>query len=93
MSIRSRIALVLTLSILCSNPLFIDGNAQAATGKWEIFELTLTTTNSYSNEYTDVTLTATFTAPSNNTIVMPGFWDGGDTWKGDRNMDICHHIQ
>jgi hypothetical protein len=59
----------------------MGGNAQAATGKWEIFELTLTTSNSYSNEYTDVTLTATFTAPSNNTIVMPGFWDGGDTWK------------
>ena len=81
MRIHRRIIPILTLFILFSVPVFMGGNAQAETGKWEIFELTLTTTNSYSNEYTDATLTATFTAPSNNTIVMPGFWDGSDTWK------------
>ena len=81
MSIHRKTVFVLILSILFSGPLFVTRDAQAAVGKWEVFELTLTTSNSYSNPYTQVTLTATFTAPSSNTIVMPGFWDGGDTWK------------
>ncbi|MCK5553695.1 MAG: DUF4038 domain-containing protein, partial [Deltaproteobacteria bacterium] len=81
MSFHKRIIVILILSILVFSTPVIRGNSEAAVGKWEVFELTLTTTNSYSNEYTDVMLTATFTSPTNNTIVLPGFWDGGDTWK------------
>ena len=81
MGIHRKVFLSLILTILFSSCLFMGGVLQAATGKWEIFELTLTAANSYDNEYTDVELTATFTSPTSNTIVMPGFWDGGQTWK------------
>jgi hypothetical protein len=81
MSVRRKIISILTLSILFSSALFNGGNTQAAVGKWEVFELTLSTTNSYGNPYAEVTLTATFTSPTSKTIQMPGFWDGGQTWK------------
>ena len=48
---------------------------------FDVFEVTLTTTNSHTNPYTDVTLSATFTGPGSTTITIPGFWDGGNTWK------------
>jgi len=48
---------------------------------FDVFEVTLTTTNNYANPYKDVTLSATFTGPGPSTITIPGFWDGGNTWK------------
>ena len=81
MSICRKVVFILILSILFLSPLCMGINAQAAVGKWEVFELTLTANSTYTNPYTDVTLTATFTSPTNNTIVMPGFWDGEQTWK------------
>lgn len=47
---------------------------------YEPFELTLVTTNPYSNPYLNVNLSATFSS-SGKTIVIDGFWDGGNTWK------------
>jgi hypothetical protein len=81
MSTPRKIVFILVLSILFLSPLPTGSNARAAIGKWEVFELPLTTSNSHSNPYTEVTLSATFTAPSSNTIEVPGFWDGGQTWK------------
>jgi hypothetical protein len=45
-----------------------------------VYEVTLTSTSSHSNPYTDVTLSGTFQGPT-QTITLPGFWDGGGTWK------------
>jgi hypothetical protein len=81
MSNRRKTVFTLVFSVLFLSAFFMDGNTQAAVGKWEVFELTLSTSNGYSNPYTQVTLSATFTSPTSNTIVMPGFWDGGQTWK------------
>ena len=81
MNTYRKVVFVAILSILFSSHLFIAGTAQAAVGKWEVFELTLTSTNSYGNPYTAVSLSATFTSPTSNTIQIPGFWDGGQTWK------------
>ena len=77
MRIHRKIIPVLALFILFSVPVFMGGNAQAATGMWEVFELPLATSNSYSNEYTDVTLTATFTAPSSNIDQLINIADRG----------------
>lgn len=49
--------------------------------QWETYEITLTTENVYENPYTDVALWATFTNESGESLVRPGFWDGGNTWK------------
>ena len=48
--------------------------------KYEIFEVTLYTNNFYSNPYEQVWLETTFIGPS-ETKTIPGFWDGGNTWK------------
>lgn len=45
-----------------------------------MYEITLTTTNTYNNPYIDVSVTATFTF-STKIIIVNGFWDGGNTWK------------
>lgn len=39
------------------------------------------TKNYYLLPFDDVSMDVTFTGPDNSTIVMPAFWDGGDTWK------------
>ncbi len=49
--------------------------------KWNRVDITLTSTEPYTNPDTDVNISATFTAPDDSTITLPGFWDGGRTWK------------
>jgi hypothetical protein len=56
-------------------------SANETIGKWEVYEITLTTTNTYSNPYKDVTLSATFNGPNAKEIIIEGFWDGRNTWK------------
>jgi hypothetical protein len=56
-------------------------SANETIGKWEVYEVTLITTNSYSNPYKDVTLSATFNGPGGEELTLESFWDGGNTWK------------
>lgn len=35
----------------------------------------------YLSPFDDVTMNVTFTGPDNTQMVMPAFWDGGETWK------------
>lgn len=51
------------------------------TGKWDIYEVDLTSTNEYLNPYLDVWLNATFTGPNGATVIVDGFWDGEKNWK------------
>jgi|GEM_PF-718067 len=53
----------------------------AVVGQYDVFEQSFSDTGNYSNPYTQVTATATFTGPENQTATIPLFWDGGDTWK------------
>lgn len=49
---------------------------------WNVIEIPLTATGNYSSPYIDVDdLSATFLSPSGISMTMPGFWDGGQTWK------------
>ncbi|MDZ7721351.1 MAG: DUF4038 domain-containing protein [candidate division KSB1 bacterium] len=48
--------------------------------QYDVFELPLVAANTPSNSYTDYTLHAVFTGPS-QTIEIDGFWDGGNIWK------------
>ena len=56
-------------------------NADDEVGQYDIFEQSFSDAGSYSNPYTQVTATATFTGPNNQTASIPLFWDGGDSWK------------
>jgi hypothetical protein len=48
---------------------------------WQVAEITLTSTGTYSDPFTDVNIDATFTGPNGVVIKRPAFWDGGSTWK------------
>lgn len=45
-------------------------------GEWSV-----RSTREYENPFTDVALSAQFTAPDGETFTMPGFYDGERTWK------------
>jgi hypothetical protein len=49
--------------------------------RYEVFELELTSSQTYSNPFTDVAVTATFSGPSNQQVTAQGFYDGGNTWR------------
>ena len=49
--------------------------------QWHPFDVSVTTTNTYSNPFMGVTLTGTFTGPGNKTLTIPGFYVGNNTWK------------
>lgn len=55
--------------------------SQLAVEQWNMVEITLTAEGTYRNPYKDVDIEATFTAPDQTTMTMPGFWDGDSTWK------------
>ncbi len=50
-------------------------------GKYDTFETNVMNYNSYSNSFQDVTLNATLTSPSAQTISIRGFYDGNNTWQ------------
>ena len=56
-------------------------SASETIGKWEVYEINLTTTNTYLNPYKDVILSATFNGPNEKEITIEGFWYGCNTWK------------
>ncbi len=53
--------------------------ASAATEQWGVQEITLRGPSA-GNPYMDVQLSARFNQ-GDRTIVVPGFWDGGDTYR------------
>ncbi len=51
--------------------------------KYERFEAIVDLTATYTNPYdqAEVTLEATFVAPSGEMMTVPGFWDGKESWR------------
>lgn len=43
--------------------------------------ISLTATGRYANPFRATELTATFTSSQGRAITVPGFWDGGDSWR------------
>ena len=50
-------------------------------GQYDIYELTLTHSGSYSNPWDDIGISAIFTAPSGKTYNVGGFYYDTNTWK------------
>ncbi|MBX3050672.1 MAG: DUF4038 domain-containing protein [Caldilineaceae bacterium] len=46
-----------------------------------VFETSFTSSTQYSAPIRDIVLTFTFTGPGGARAVVPGFWDGNDTWR------------
>lgn len=51
------------------------------TPQWDKLELTFTSTKSYSNAVQEAALVAEFVSPQGERLRVPGFWDGGRTWR------------
>ncbi|MCX8128595.1 MAG: DUF4038 domain-containing protein [Clostridia bacterium] len=49
--------------------------------QWHVAEVTLKSGKKYGNPFKDVEIYAVFSAPDETIIELPGFWDGGNTWK------------
>lgn len=49
--------------------------------QWKVIEITLNSSKNYTDPFSQVEVTATFTGPDGKTIRRPAFWDGGSTWK------------
>lgn len=72
--------LVAIFSVALSCLPSVEATAATQMAKYDVYEVTLTTTNNYANPYTNVTLSGTFQGP-NKSITISGFWNGGNTWK------------
>ncbi|WP_010184915.1 apiosidase-like domain-containing protein [Sphingomonas sp. PAMC 26605] len=55
--------------------------AEDRVATWHSYEITLTAAKSYANPYKEVAVSAVFTGPAGERMVMPGFWDGGHVWR------------
>ncbi len=61
--------------------------ARANVERFAVFELVLSTNKTYENPYQQVSVQATFLCP-NGSKTIPGFWDGGNTWRIRFSPDI-----
>src|SRR6266567_3763033 len=72
------------LGITLCNVIFCAPTAFAAdvrVQQWQAVEIALTSSQTYTDPFQDVDVTATFTGPDKKAIIRPAFWDGGTTWK------------
>lgn len=54
---------------------------QITISRYETHEFTFQCTHAYANPYQDVTLDVDIASPYGAHYTVPGFWDGGSTWK------------
>jgi len=77
--------LALLLLVPCFSPAagaaFAPEEADYLVERWGMQEIPFTSQAAYADPFNDAELNVTFTGPGGITMVMPAFWDGGDTWK------------
>jgi hypothetical protein len=49
--------------------------------QWNVFEISLTSSKSYKDPFSQVDVYAIFSGPGGKIITRPAFWDGGRIWK------------
>lgn len=49
--------------------------------QWTVHEIELSGQDTYENAFTQVNLWAVFKSSAGDSLVRPGFWDGGQSWK------------
>lgn len=83
--VASWLAFVLMFGSLVATQLSVSvPKAHAAaytTETWKAVDIVLHSSKSYTNSYTDVEISAAFVGPGGVGLTIPGFWDGGNTWK------------
>ena len=59
----------------------IVGPPDARVRRYARTEIPLVTTHQYDNAYNNVDLYMDFRGPDGKTVTVPGYWDGGQTWR------------
>src|SRR5688572_15691061 len=78
----SLILALLPLTVLLSTAWAAHAAAKiAVVPKWERFEATFKSRTQYTNAFQQATLSVNFVSPNGETNTVPGFWDGGRTWR------------
>ena len=67
--------------LFCAGIWGAAANAASQVPKWDRFEQAFESAVEYTNPVQQIWLTAIFTSPSGKTAKVPGFWDGGKTWR------------
>ncbi|MFG1707031.1 DUF4038 domain-containing protein [Nonomuraea sp. M3C6] len=83
------LGIVVTLAVFVTSSTVASAHAEptatespALSAKpWRPVDIALHAARPYGNPYTDVDVSATFTGPRGQIMTMPGFWDGGATWR------------
>src|SRR6266511_3287960 len=55
--------------------------ADKSVPKYQRFEATFDSSATYANPPQEAALTVTFSPPQGDKLKVPGFWDGGKSWK------------
>lgn len=69
------LAMAITLAVASSHA------AEKSVPLHQRFDQSFESAASYANPLQEASLTAVFTAPSGSKFKIPGFWDGGKTWR------------
>ncbi|MFB3905320.1 MAG: DUF5060 domain-containing protein [Acidobacteriota bacterium] len=77
MRISSFILCALCLNLL--SPLLCGQSPSVE--RWDVFELSLQSRQSYANPFRDVALSAVFSHSDGRRLKVEGFYDGGSTWR------------
>ncbi len=74
-----RICLLLTISYCLLTG--CEQKKPSMVAQWTVHEISLTGSGTYENPYAKVNVWAIFKSEAGDSLVRPGFWDGGDSWK------------
>lgn len=64
-----------------AGPMILPAMVDVLTETWRAAEITFESANPYTNPLIAAELNVLFTSPSGKQVVVPGFWDGGRTWR------------
>jgi hypothetical protein len=72
---------ILLASLLVLALAWVGQAADSSMATYARFEQSLESSANYANPVQEASVTAKFTAPNGSTATVPGFWDGGKTWR------------
>lgn len=56
-------------------------SADYSVARWQMLEIELVSTQTYTDPFGEIDVSAIFTGPDDQQIIRPAFWDGGVSWK------------
>ncbi len=76
-----RVALATVLGLAAATTTSTSRGAEKFVSDYERFEQSFDSSVNYDNPLQEASLTVAFTSPQGDKLKVPGFWDGGKTWR------------